>query len=164
MRPLNSPTAKIILALLPLTTPAFSFDELLIASEFTALAVFGAASFFSLTAPLFPKKLLSFALILLVGTIFQVTHYFTQVSPLWIASFFFLFDWNDVDANRLGQKPSPLLIRLGLFMGSILLIGLVKQILANQMGLSIFTQPAGAAALLAVLALLLSLKRRRQAA
>lgn len=151
MRQPKPPEIKIFLAILPLLNPA-PFDQKLATGLFISLSVFGATNFFCLTAPLFPRKLWPLSLVLFAAAVFQALSYFVNVPALWVASFFLLFDWNDVDRNRLGPKSLPLLLRLAGFIGGVFLVGLGQEILGSRAGMAIFEQPAGFLALLALYA------------
>ena len=144
------PGAKIFLALLPLMIPAVPLRDFLAGAFFVLLSVFGATHFFILTRLLFPKKVLHLVLILLAAAVYQTLQYFVSLPALWMASFFFLFDWNDVDPNRLGSKDLPLIPRLAAFAGYGIAIALAQELFAKYLGATIFRQPSGSLALLAL--------------
>jgi hypothetical protein len=144
---------KVLLALVPLLSQRPSSVTAAVAGFWIALAILGVTSFFSLTAPLFPKKLIRFAMILFVAAIYQTLHYFISIPAIYLVSFFLLFDWNDVDKNRLGQKNLPLAPRLLVFAGSALILGILQDLLAQRFGAALFRQPPRLLALLSLWAL-----------
>ncbi len=155
MRKLNFAHLKIILALLALlscNTPSY---ETCLAAVLITMAVIVATSFFTLTVSLFPKKLLPLALILFVVAFYQSFSYFTPVPALYLASFFLLFDWNDVDRNRLGPKAPSLVFRLVLFLVGTFLLEMAHSYFSKRFGGAFFRQPVRILTLLSLWALVL---------
>lgn len=154
MRPSKTPELKFLLALLPFFIEGAPFFKVFTGIIFCTFLVFGAVQFFNLTAPLFPKKFLRFSLVLLIAAIYQAANYHVEIPALWIAGFFLLFDWNDIDPNRLGAKSLSFWPRLAAFAGCGMTLVLVREMLARQTGALIFHQPSGTLALFAFTAFL----------
>ena len=148
----HKPVTQILYALLPLLGEAISWRGGLLLGIFISACVLLFASFFRLTSNFFPKNLLTLAWILGSAAIFQAGHYWISQNPLWIVSFLILFDWHDVDPNRLGPKPFPLMLRLSLFLAGVTLLGWGHEMLGLRWQLLLFQAPAGMLILLTILA------------
>ena len=156
MRPPKfSPEAKIILALLPVLNETSHFKSAAICAAAIILGVFAAVYFIRLTAPLFPKKLLPWSLILGAAAMFQILNYGFTVPALWLAGFFLLFDWDDIDSNHLGPRALPLIRRLAGFALCLMALGLIQENLSRYFGFKIFQQPSGSLLLLSACAWIL---------
>lgn len=89
--------------------------------------------FFKITQSLFPKKIFRFAILLWAAVFFQVSLVLTGIlhhpeSSFWFFSFLILLDWREFETKTLAPYPFPLLLRLGLFEGSLLVLSAVRAI------------------------------------
>jgi hypothetical protein len=155
MRQPNFQHLKGILALLPLLIRNAPFLETVLTAFVIAAAVLGSTSLFVIIAPLFPKKLIHVSFLLFIAAVYQSLSYFFSVPALCLVSFFLLFDWNDVDANRLGAKTLPLLSRLITYVAAAALMSTAQVYFTKRMGGAPFKQPFRILVLLSLGAFLL---------
>jgi hypothetical protein len=141
MRQPNFQHLKIILALMPLLIRNAPFLETIVTAFLIAAAVLGSTSLFVLMRTLFPKQLIHISFLLFIAAVYQSLSYFFSVPALCLVSFFLLFDWNDVDANRLGAKTLPLLSRLITFVAAAAFMSAAQVYFTKRMGGAAFKQP-----------------------
>ncbi len=149
--------SKILLATLPILVSMGRLSEALPLIFFIVLSFWGTALLFRLAAPLFPESIKEFSMVLTVASLTQYGFDHFTISPLAGVSILLLLAWGKTRGNRsyglqgFSEWTQVMAGRGFFFLWAASLLASFQEFLGHQCGLGMFTHPAGAILLLAVM-------------
>ncbi|HOW58790.1 MAG TPA: hypothetical protein PLO78_03585 [Candidatus Omnitrophota bacterium] len=161
----DSLLSRIIFAYLPFMVYAFDLEKAWIAVLCVVAVFWLTVFFFWFTRNLFPEKLRSEVFFFWLLAWAQAVWYFTKLQPLWALSVFFLIPTSFLEPSqkasrvRVFSRVVPryfwerFLAGFG-FIGFVIVMALVQEVLGRQFGMMSFQRPAGILLLLSLAAFL----------
>ena len=157
--------SRLLLAYLPFMVYPYGFFRAGVAALWIVVFLWGTVTFFWFTNRLFPDRTLKPAFLLWLLVWAQAVWTLTKLPPYWILSVFFLTPASFLEGAvkhghvRVFSREVPryfferALSGIG-FVGFVLLLAFVREVLEKHLGIKAFEQPAGMLLLVAAVAFL----------